>query len=360
MDYRQARLELKKGKLHSLYLFSGSEEILKEELLAEMIELLRQRGLDPELQRLDGKKLGWTELLREYSQLTIFSQGRLMLVKDAPYFQTAASGNAKGPAKQEVFPSKKRLPENLPEEHEFAAILADQTRNTLLVFSVPDVDRRRKLSRYLEKKGVLIDFPAPQGAMLLRWIRDELSREAIEIDEDALGMLLQRSGENLSVLKKELEKLTVYLGAKKHVDCSAVEKIVAENAESNIFRLVDELGRKNGVAAVNHLMKMRRQNEHPLRILAMITRHFRLLYHAALLQQQGVTVAKLPAALQVPPFAAQKLLEQLPKISSESLPRIIILLKETDVRIKTGRIQGEEALEQLVFKLSFMQTENKI
>jgi len=354
LDYRQARLELKKGKMHSLYLFSGSEEILKEELLAEMIELLRQRGLEPELMRLDGKKVEWPELRQELDQLTIFSRGRVLLVKNAPYFHTAGDGRGKGAANKEVLPSKGRSPENLPAEDEIGAILADHTHNTLLVFSVPEVDRRRKLAKYLEKKGVLIDFPALQGTMLVRWIREELSRKAKEIDEDALNMLLQRSGENLALLKKELEKLTLYMGAQKKIDCSAVEKIVPENAESNIFSLVDELGRKNGVDAVNHLMKMRRQNEPPLRMLAMIARHFRLLYHARLLQQQGVPAAKLSVSLQVPPFVTYKLLEQLPNFSGNSLPRIIALLKETDLQIKTGRLQGEEALEQLVLKLSFI------
>jgi DNA polymerase-3 subunit delta len=167
-------------------------------------------------------------------------------------------------------------------------------------------------------------------------------------------MLLQRSGENLALLKKELEKLILYLGAKKRIDYSTVEKIVPENAESSIFLLVDELGRKKGVSAINHLMKMRRQNEPPLRILAMIARHFRLLYHAGLLLQQGVPAAKLSASLQVPPFVTYKLLEQLPNFPGNSLPRIIALFKEIDLQIKTGRLQGEEALEQLVYKLSYM------
>jgi DNA polymerase III delta subunit len=49
MDYRQARLNLKKGQLHSLYLFSGSEDTLKEEMLLEILDVMQRKGLEPDL-----------------------------------------------------------------------------------------------------------------------------------------------------------------------------------------------------------------------------------------------------------------------------------------------------------------------
>ncbi|MEW5922176.1 MAG: DNA polymerase III subunit delta [Bacillota bacterium] len=353
MDYRQARLELKKGNLRSLYLFSGSEDALKEELLCQMIGLMARQGLDPDLLRIDGRKMAWPELRREMEQMTIFSRGRILLVKDVPYF-SAAPGKSTG-AKSEKEPpaGKSSRQEGAPGEDELISILSAGTGDTLLVFSVQDVDRRRKLNKYLEKEGVLIEFPPLKGAALARWIRDELKQENRQIDEDALAVLMQRSGEDLTLLRRELEKIVTFLDSGEIIERSVVEKLVPENTQGNIFNMVDELGRKNAFAALNHFNKMRRQNEPPLRILALVTRHFRLLYRARLLQQEGLPPAKLAAALQLPPFVTAKLLEQLPNFPGESLPRIIADLKEVDLRIKTGRLPGEDALEQLVYTLAF-------
>ena len=352
MDYRQTMLELKKGQLKSLYVFSGSEDILKEELLVEMIEVMHRKGFVPDLLRIDGKKLAWQELRREFEQVTIFSQGRVLLVRDAPYFSNVQEKRAKA-SKKEASKQKDPAQAEGPEQEDFATFLKEGTGESLIVFSVQNVDKRRKINKYLDKMGVLVDFPPLKGAALARWIREELSREARQIDDRALTVLVQRTGENLSLLKSELEKLVTSLGEKKIIDHALVERLVPENSQGNIFNMVDELGRKNATAALNHLHMMRQQNEPPLRILAMVNRHFRLLYRAALLQQEGMSSAKIPTTLQIHPFVSGKLLAQLPNFPGDLLPRVIYMLKEVDLSIKTGRLSGEEALEHLILKLSF-------
>lgn len=351
MDYRQARLELKKGKLRPLYLFAGSEELLKEELLVSMVEVLKKKGDEPDLLRIDGRKTAWPDLRRELEQVTIFSRNRVLLVKEPPYF--AAVTGKKAGAKNEQEPPREKRQGEAPGEQELASILAAGTGDTLLIFSVQEVDKRKKLNKYLEKEGALIEFPPLKGAALARWIQDKLKQQNRQIEEDALDLLLQRSGADLVLLRGELDKLITFLHDQKVIKRSHVEVLTPENVQGNIFNMVDELGRKNAAAALSHFHKMRLQNEPPLRILALVTRHFRLLYHARLLQQQGLAPEKLAAALKVPPFAATRLLQQLPNFSDQALPAIIAHLREVDLRIKTGLLPGEEALEQLLYKLAF-------
>ncbi len=354
MDYRQFKLALQKGQLRPLYVFSGSEDSLKEELLGEIMEVMRSKGLEPDLLKVDGKKLNWIDLRREAEQLTIFSRGRVILVKDAPYFSNISEKNngvsqkSKGTKKSKVQNKKEE-----PDQEELASFLLNRRVESILVFFIGNVDKRRKINKYLEKSGNLVEFPPLKGAALISWIRHELFRESKEIDDDALTMLVQRSGENLLLIKSELEKLVSCLGKEKKIDCSLIEEVVPENVLGNIFNLVDDLGRKNAVGALKHLHRMGEQNEPMLRILSMIIRHFRLLYRANILQQEGLPAVKITAILQVHPFVTGKLVEQLPNFPGDSLPRIIYALKEVDLAIKTGRLSGEEALEQLILKLTF-------
>lgn len=353
MDYRQARLELKKGRLRPLYLFSGIEDILKEELLQDMVGLMKSRGLEPDLLRMDGKKLEWPELRRELEQVTIFSQGRILLVSESPYFASLPEKSSPSKAKPSSRKSRSKEKDEGPEQAELAAILNADVDDTLLIISVQNADKRRKTTRYLEKAGALVEFPSLRGVALENWVRERLARNSRQIDKEALALLVERSGENLSLLQRELEKLITSLGTESIINYTLVDSLVPESVQGNIFNMVDELGRKNATGALNHFYKMRRQNEPPLRIFAMIARHFRLLYRAELLRQSGLARAKIPPKLKVPPFVADKLMQQLPNFPGNILPRIIRELKDVDLMIKTGRLSDVDGLEQLILKLTF-------
>lgn len=96
---------------------------------------------------------------------------------------------------------------------------------------------------------------------------------------------------------------------------------------------------------------MRRQNEHPLKILAMIIRQFRLLYQIYPMQQRKLSRREMAASLKVQPFIIGELLKQAEKYNEATLSKVFLLLKETDYEIKTGKRDGDEALEQLILKL---------
>jgi DNA polymerase III subunit delta len=236
-------------------------------------------------------------------QGTIFSRGRVLLVKDSPYFTNIPEKSTKD-LKKDQNKQKGRAQTEEPHQEELTALLSGGMSDTILVFFVQNVDKRKKINKYLDNAGAMVEFPPLKGTALARWIRDELDRESKEIEDSALNILVQRSGENLALLKRELEKLVTCLGEEKTIDYSLVKKLVPENAQGNIFNLVDELGRKNAAGALNHLHMMRQQNEPPLRILAMVIRHFRLLYRASLLLQEGLPIRKNPRHLTSAPFCS--------------------------------------------------------
>ena len=85
MDFRQAGKIIKKGKIAPLYLFSGPEDYLKEELLGEILQVLKKDGRSFDLERKDGLRLSLTDLLDSVKQGTIFTGGRVYWISDPPY-----------------------------------------------------------------------------------------------------------------------------------------------------------------------------------------------------------------------------------------------------------------------------------
>jgi DNA polymerase-3 subunit delta len=342
MDFHQAGKDIKNGKVAPLYLFSGPEDYLKEELLGEILRVLGKEGRSFDLERKDGIGLSLAELLESVKQRTIFAAGKIYWISNPPYL-TASLQKKEG---------KYRLSEK--EEKKLLAIYNRKELDYLLIFTVEKADRRKKIVKAIEKAGALVEFPSLKGVSLLRWIKNELLLQEKQVEEDALIELVERAGDDLRFLKAELEKIITYMGKEKTVTRSLVRLLVPESKEDSIFNLVEAVGRKNVQETFFHLTKMRRQNEHPLKILAMIIRQFRLLYQIYPMQQRKLSQREMAASLKVQPFIIGELLKQAEKYNEAALSKIFLLLKETDYEIKTGKRESDEALEQLILKLCLL------
>ncbi len=352
MDFHQAVKEIKNGKVAPLYLFSGPEDYLKEELLGEIMLFLDQKGRSFDLERKDGIRLSMAELLENVQQRTIVAAGKIYWISNSPYFtpppQKAAS--AKG-GKGAGIP---RLSDEEEKKLLARAISKKNDLDYLLIFTVEKADRRKKIVKAIEKEGAMVEFPSLKGASLSRWIRNELLLRDKLAEEDALIELVERAGDDLRFLKNELEKIITYMGREKTITRRLVGLLVAESREDSIFDLVEAVGRRDIREASSRLAKILQQNEHPLKIFAMITRQFRLLYQIGPMQQRKLSRREIASALKIQPFLVGELLKQAEKYNEALLTKFFLLLKETDREIKTGKREGAEALEQLLLKLCLL------
>ncbi len=347
MDYRQVRKKMQRGEFQPLYLFSGTESYLQEKLLEFLLQQLEEKnGQAYHLERVDGRQVELHDLLQGLQQGTIFSQGRVVWVSSAPYF-SAVRGKTE---------EKKAAGAEKHVEEQLAALAKTKDRTLIVVFSVDKVDRRKKWVKTLEKAGVLVEFSPPRGPALLKWVRGVLEQEGKDIDEPALQLLVERVGEDMLLLRSELDKLILYLGTEQRATEEMVRRLVSESRQGNIFRLVGAIGQKNVSEAFHHLSRMRQQNEPPLVILTMIARQFRLLYQALLLEQEGVPRRRIAPELKLPPFAAEELLAQVELYTEASLAETLVRLKELDYDIKTGQREAGDALEHLVLQLTTEKT----
>ena len=98
------------------------------------------------------------------------------------------------------------------EEKELLTIFKKKELDYLLIFAVEKADRRKKIVKEIEKEGALVEFPTLKGISLSRWIKNELLLQEKQVEEDALIELVERAGDDLRLLKGELEKIITYMG----------------------------------------------------------------------------------------------------------------------------------------------------
>ncbi|MDO9534702.1 MAG: DNA polymerase III subunit delta [Bacillota bacterium] len=350
MDYRQVMTRIRNGTVHPLYLFSGPEDYLKEELLRNILNFQEQKGNPLFLERIEGEERSLPDLMEGMRQTTIFPGGKLLWVSNPPYLSTSGK---KGTPVVEKKDKKGRQSNVKTGEEELTAFIKENISDTLLIFAVKNVDRRKRLVKIIEEAGLVVEFPLLKGPMLVKWIRDELSFQGKNIEEDAMIELIERSGEDLYLLKMELEKILIFMDKEKVVTCTLIDNLVPESRQGNIFNLVDALGHKDVDEAFQQLAKMRQRNEPSLVIMSMIIRQYRLLYQALVLkEQQNLSQREIAATLKLPPFVAGEILKQLNNYKQEYLARILMHLQAKDLSIKTGRIEADGAIEELVLELT--------
>lgn len=350
MDYRQAVARIKKGYVGSCYLFSGPGDSLKEELLNEILATMKHKGKPLFLEKMDGTHINLEDFLESLRQVNIFSGGRLIWVVDPPYFSSSAKGQSI--SEQKKGSSRIRNTRSEKVEETLMTLAKEPFKDVMIIFSVPEVDRRKKIIKVMEEKGILIEFPLLKGAALLNWVKKELASQDRKIEEKALARLIDRIGENPGVLKKELEKIATYIYPEKTIAEEVVDKLVPESREGKVFNLMEAVGHKNIEIALKHLHKMYRQGEHPLVILTMIARQYRLLYQTLLLTEKGSSQRHIISFLKLPPFVVKELLAQVKNYDQETLAKAIISIKDTDLAVKKGYRDPEEALEHLIIQFA--------
>lgn len=181
---------------------------------------------------------------------------------------------------------------------------------------------------------------------LQKWVRVELNKSQKSITPDALKTLVEFCNYNLTKINSETNKLVAYIGESDVVNTTDVLQIVTKDAEYVIFELTEALSKRDGTAVYNIIDKLLEGKDTPTSIIAIITNHFRRLFYSAI--TVGSTNAELAKSLNVKEFAIVKAKEQSKLFTKMNLKNIYELCVDVDYKIKSGGMEGVNALNYLV------------
>lgn len=208
-----------------------------------------------------------------------------------------------------------------------------------------------KLARE-EARGYVKRFARPDARSLPRWIKKRVQTYGGEIEARAAASLAAVVGADLRLLDQEIAKLVTYAGGEQAITEADVETLVPYSQDAVIFDLVDALGHRDGRTAAKTLHRLLESGEHPLGLLGMIVRQFRLLIQVKELKADGASTDDIAKVLRIHPFPAGKLHAQARQFTAAQLEKVYRHLSDTDLDIKTGKIEAEVALDLLVAGLA--------
>lgn len=250
---------------------------------------------------------------------------------------------------------------------------------SVLLFTAAAADARKRVFKKLQSLGALVDLRIARersGALGREGVMEACQRIArsfgLRIDPAALELIVARAGTDPAALTMEMEKLCLYVGEGKAIAPADVRAGFRDMAESWIFDFTSALAAGQVTTAIPLLRDLFGQGDHPLRLLAMISREVRLLLAArdcldgplAGKWRGGVSYATFQGRLQpllgelgeaafgkMHPFRIYKYLADAARIPTTRLRRALIELSDLDLKFKTSR--GDPAMLLETFVLDF-------
>ncbi len=210
-----------------------------------------------------------------------------------------------------------------------------------------------KVVAALGERGEITEFSTPslKGRELTRWVENRAKQKDVKLAGSVADDLARFIGPNLRLIDSEMEKLAVYAGDRA-VRPEDVRLLVPYAQDASIFDMVDALGHRRTAQAFRQLAQLRNEGAHPLYLLTMIVRQYRILIQVKELMQHGLDRDNIAKKIKLHPFPTKKAMAQARQYSSQQLSSIYDRLLDTDIAIKTGQMEANLALDILVVELA--------
>lgn len=336
MDYgQQLRLLRDKGP-QRLYLLYGPEDYLREQYLAELKKICLPEGEDGfSYKRLDGPELDVIELQNAIDAMPFLTERSFVEIRDVDL------SKLKEPDK--VLSVLKDIP--------------DYCTVALIQSPGMEPDGRLKTVKTLFTISQKLCFTEQGQSALINWIARRFAASGKGIELEAAQRLIFVSGDLMSKLIPEIEKVAAYARGEK-VTVSDVEAVAHHVPEAVIFTMTDYLADQKFNSAISVLAELLgdKSNE-PIAMLAMLGRQMRNLYAARIALDRGEDSRWLMKELGIrSEYAARSLVRSARGFSLPRLKRAVEICAETDYRIKSTGQDDRELIEEAVIRIAAGET----
>ncbi len=328
MDVYQFKALMSKGKTFPVYVFFGDEVFfIHEALSAVKAHLLKDSDPRMALTEFGGDEIPGSTVFDELRTVPFFSvKNKVVIVEEADDF---------------VEKNREKLEK----------YLLAPARHASLVLACDKWDKRTKLASLVEKVAVSVECKKLKDHLLPNWVHTHVKLYKKDITAKAARLLVDDVGNNLAILDKHLEKLSIYLGEKATIEERDVDALVGVDRNRTVFELTDAVAQRDTALALKILSQMLTHGEDSVRIISLLAWQIKRLWRAKQMLQRGGDEQKVAAELQIIPFFAKRFFEQVERYTEEDLMEKHALLLETDVKSKTSSFGAKLLLELLVYKL---------
>lgn len=327
-----------------MYILSGQDDFSLAQALEEIKKGMGDQAiLSASTTTLEGQQVTLDQLRTVCETVPFLAGKRLVIIKGLlERFEPRGR-----PSRQ-----KKNTRTNQQDEYKsFSAYIGKIPDSTVLVLIEGRITNNNPLLRELAAKAVVKSFPLLRDTQLRQWIQRRVTEEGSSIAPRAADLLTKLVGSNLWIMASEINKLVLFTSGRR-IEEADVKTVVSYAQQTSVFAMVDAIVEFKAELAEQLLQQLLQRGAAPAYLLSMLSRQVQMIVRARELRKQGEPEIEIKNRLGLTSdFALRKTLEQASRYSLPRLKEVYHHLLEADLSIKTGKYNGELALNILVAEL---------
>ena len=336
------------GMLCPIYLFFGNERLLMEQYIEKIAALISPEGREWDRELFHGDETDISQLLLSANSGGLFSQRKLIIVRDAPWFQSKKKGGESSTEGSEAAPDNKAAAEAL------IAYAQDPNPNVVLILTSPTANKATRLVKAIAQAGRVVEFSSPQGSERERWLSSYLKKAGKLPQAGVCAYVSLMAGEGLSSLCSEADKLILYCEKRTEITMADAEAIVSRGALAGVFELTDAAAARDGQRTITLLRRLLQQGEAPYNLIGMLAAQYRNMLAVWDMRRRGFSQTEIPKTLGLHPYVVKKCWQAGNNYSGRQLLQALEALLEAETRGKSGFGKIEALLEVALLRICAM------
>lgn len=307
-------------KLKPLIFIKSSQPLLAENYINELKEKLS--GDNTYYSTYNYEETPINTILEDADSLSMFNKRKLIIVK---YFKTKNKDDLR------------RLSEFSKNPSSFSTI-------------VISMDNDQKIDKKLFHENT--EFFEPEATKNLpRIIKEESNKIGLEIENSAIKTLISYVGEDLNVIKNELQKIAFFNKAKKNIEANDIVNFVNKSSFNDSFALVNSTASRNLKNSLKILNELERKQEDPISILNLLVWRFRQIFKLLELKNEKNSREIISKKLKISKGALYYLEKSSGNFKPGEVKTIFGYLEETDFKLKNSNSEKYKALHTLIVNI---------
>jgi DNA polymerase III subunit delta len=317
--------QINKKNFFPVYLFYGEEKFQ----IDKAVSLLIEKAIDKNLIQLSVEKYSCNDVDSETivtSALSIpmLAERKVIIVKDY---------------------------EKINDSKALQFYFQHPSQSTILILISETIDKRKGVFTKAVQNGIMVKSEFLKKGDIVNWIITKVSESGKTIEPQVAEMLFDLKGNSLLEINTEIEKLLTYALEKKSITAEDILVVTGSTKEFNVFELSNAIGRNDKIVTLQILENLLNQNVEPLFILAMLSRHFIILWKVSCLKKQTKGMNEIATMVQINPYFVKDYMAQTEKFSMARIEFCLKLLLETDLLLKSVNLSRRLIVENLLCQM---------
>ena len=308
-EFNQLMSSINQGDFKPFYLLSGLEPYFIDQIEAKITELVTDDASSSfDYSLFYGKEVDSNQIIETAKRFPVLASHHLVVVREAQHLDKSTDL--------------------------IAQYLSHPQPQTIIVFCYKHktFDKRKKLYKAALKHGAFLDSKTLYDNQIGQWISNQLSISNFKIESNALQILVEALGNDLTKIEKEICKFRIVLEKGSQITPEDIEKYVGFSKDYNNFELYKAVGKRDFQQCVK-IIKYMSENpkNHPLVLtISGFYNFFRrvLLYHG--LDDKS----KAASLLGVNPYFVRDYEQACSQFSLKQAGKAITLCLEADLKSK--------------------------